>query len=346
MDLVSFIVPVYHIQEQYLRECIESILYQKYKNIELILVDDGAVDNEGTVCDEYKRMDKRVSVIHQENQGVSIARNNGIKAASGKWICFVDADDWIEKNMIREVFDKISAEDVDMVVWNLYYSYPDHEVIRKNYPQTIYVKEPDKLKEAELFLLRTIAVRKNELKIPTLSQPVCHLYKKSLIDEFCIRFSPDFKQGEDKLFNYEYFKHIGNFIYINLPLYHYRIHSESTTQSFFDAHVDTSTRILKKYAEIDSRIGTESDFRNTYYIRVLYIAWMLIGRYYLKTGDSLKASVNDFSKLMNAEPYKKAAKSVDLSEMYFSMTKVRMFLMKHKMHYLLFLDVRRENKIK
>jgi glycosyltransferase involved in cell wall biosynthesis len=346
MDLVSVIVPVYHIQEQYLRKCIESILCQEYENIELILVDDGALNNEGAVCDEYKKIDKRVSVIHQENQGVSAARNNGMQVAEGKWICFVDADDWIEKDMIKEVFNKISVQDTDMVVWNLYYSYPEHEVIRKNYPRTIYVKESDKLKEAELFLLRTIAVKKNELKIPTLSQPVCHLYKKRLIEEFHIRFSSDFKQGEDKLFNYEYFKHIGNFIYINLPLYHYRIHSESTTQSFFVDHVDTSTRILKKYAEIDSRIQTETDFRNTYDIRVLYIAWMLIGRYYLKTDASLKSLVNDFSKLMNSDPYKEAAKSVNLSVMDFSMTKVRLFLLRHKMYYLLFLDVRRENKIK
>ncbi|PWJ48362.1 glycosyltransferase family 2 protein [Faecalicatena contorta] len=346
MELVSIIVPVYHVQDHYLRACIESILQQEYQKIELILVDDGSKNNEGLICDEYRNADERVKVIHQENQGVSAARNRGMREAEGTWICFVDADDWIEKNMIKEVLENMAGRAPDMVVWNLYFNYPSREIIRKNYPESIWVEEPQRLEEARLFLLRTIAVRKRELKIPTLGMPVCHLYKRKIIEKHDITFDISFKQGEDKLFNYQYYMHIRNFLYLNLPLYHYRIHQESTTHTFFREHVETSTRILKKYYEIEPEIQNNFEFRNTYYIRVMYIAWFLIGRYYLKKGGRMTALIREFSVLMRTEPYREAIRNAKLSDMEFSMTKIRMLMLKYHMYRFLFGDIWLENKKK
>lgn len=346
MELVSIIVPVYHVQDHYLRVCIESILQQEYQKIELILVDDGSENNEGLICDEYRNADERVKVIHQDNQGVSAARNRGMREAEGTWICFVDADDWIEKNMIKEVLGNMAGRAPDMVVWNLYFNYPSREIVRKNYPDSIWVEESQRLEEARLFLLRTIAVRKGELKIPTLGMPFCHLYKRSIIEKHDITFDISFKQGEDKLFNYQYYMHIRNFLYLNLPLYHYRIHQESTTHTFFREHVETSTRILKKYYEIEPEIQNNLEFRNTYYIRVMYIAWFLIGRYYLKKGGRMTALIREFSFLMRTEPYREAIRNVKLSDMEFCMTKVRMLMLKYHMYRFLFWDTWLENKKK
>ena len=94
IDKVSIIVPVYNI-ENYIRVCVESILAQTYESFELILVDDGSKDNSGILCDEYAAIDSRVKVIHKENGGVSSARNTGLQQAKGKWIMYVDGDDWI-----------------------------------------------------------------------------------------------------------------------------------------------------------------------------------------------------------------------------------------------------------
>ena len=99
VEKISVIVPVYKIKEQYLKECIESISKQTYSNLEIILVDDGSPDNCGEICDLYAEKDSRIMVLHQKNQGVSMARNNAIQKATGEWITFIDADDWIEKNM-------------------------------------------------------------------------------------------------------------------------------------------------------------------------------------------------------------------------------------------------------
>ena len=99
---ISIIVPVYNI-ELYVKICIESILRQTFRNFELILVDDGSTDKSGIICDEYAQKDKRIRVIHQKNQGLSQARNSGIQIAKGKYIGFVDGDDWIHEEMYSEL---------------------------------------------------------------------------------------------------------------------------------------------------------------------------------------------------------------------------------------------------
>ncbi len=99
MPTVSVIVPVYNV-EQYLPRCIDSILRQSFTDYELILVDDGSSDNCGMICDEYAKRDKRIHVIHQQNMGVSAARNTGLDNANGYWIAFVDSDDWIHKDYL------------------------------------------------------------------------------------------------------------------------------------------------------------------------------------------------------------------------------------------------------
>lgn len=112
--LLSVIVPVYKV-EQYLEKCVDSILGQTFKNIEIILVDDGSPDNSGVICDEYAKKDKRVLVIHQKNGGLSAARNAGLKVASGKYIAYVDSDDWIVPEMYEVLCNYAYKYDLDMV---------------------------------------------------------------------------------------------------------------------------------------------------------------------------------------------------------------------------------------
>ena len=114
IDKVSIIVPVYNI-ENYIRVCVESILAQTYESFELILVDDGSKDNSGILCDEYAAIDSRVKVIHKENGGVSSARNTGLQQAKGKWIMYVDGDDWIEPDMIESLIEAAKATEADLV---------------------------------------------------------------------------------------------------------------------------------------------------------------------------------------------------------------------------------------
>ena len=94
-EKISVIIPVYNV-EKYLKRCLDSVINQTYKNLEIILVDDGSTDNSGKICDEYAKNDKRIIVIHKENGGVSVARNIGLDICTGDYVNFIDSDDWID----------------------------------------------------------------------------------------------------------------------------------------------------------------------------------------------------------------------------------------------------------
>ena len=113
--LISVIVPIYKV-EKYLPECVESILAQSYKNLEIILVDDDSPDGCPALCDDYAKKDKRIKVIHKKNGGLSDARNAGIDAATGEYICFVDSDDYVAKDYVKKLYEALYGNDADMSV--------------------------------------------------------------------------------------------------------------------------------------------------------------------------------------------------------------------------------------
>lgn len=119
MKSISVVVPVYNV-EKYLGACIQSILDQTYTDFELILVDDGATDTSGTICDDYAEKDSRIIVIHKKNGGLSDARNAGIQQASGKYMIFVDSDDYIENNTLQDVFMLAEQHQADLVIFGYY----------------------------------------------------------------------------------------------------------------------------------------------------------------------------------------------------------------------------------
>lgn len=114
-DLVSVIVPIYNV-ESYLCKCIDSIINQTYKNLEIILVDDGSPDNCGKICDRYAASDERIRVIHQENGGLSAARNAGLKIMTGKYLMFVDSDDWLQNDCIEILYEIQKRCMADLVI--------------------------------------------------------------------------------------------------------------------------------------------------------------------------------------------------------------------------------------
>ena len=114
---VSIIVPVYKV-EMYLQRCIDSIVNQSYKNLEIILIDDGSPDNCGAICEMYASDDDRIKVIHQKNQGLSVARNTGIEIASGKYIVFVDSDDYIALNLVERCVSVAEKKELDLLIFD------------------------------------------------------------------------------------------------------------------------------------------------------------------------------------------------------------------------------------
>ena len=112
---ISVIVPIYQV-EKYIDKCLESIIKQTYRKLEIILIDDGSKDNSGKICDYYAMKDHRINVIHKPNEGVSKARNLGIEKSSGQYICFVDADDYISENYIEELYRLCIENDAEISI--------------------------------------------------------------------------------------------------------------------------------------------------------------------------------------------------------------------------------------
>ena len=116
MDKVTVIVPIYNV-EKYVRQAIESTINQTYKNLEIILVDDGSTDSSKQICDEYKEKYDRVKVIHKENGGLSDARNAGLEECTGKYIMFLDSDDFLEPDAVENMYNEIVKKDDDRIEW-------------------------------------------------------------------------------------------------------------------------------------------------------------------------------------------------------------------------------------
>ena len=117
LPLVSVIIPVYNV-ESYLKECIESVICQTFSNLQIVLVDDGSTDNSGAICDEYALKDTRISVIHKENQGLGAARNTGMQIATGKYIIFLDSDDYWDVNTIEQLVNVAEKDKLEVVVFS------------------------------------------------------------------------------------------------------------------------------------------------------------------------------------------------------------------------------------
>ena len=128
--MISVIVPVYNV-EKYLDKCVDSILHQEYSDIEIILVDDGSLDNGGLLCDEYACRYQNITVVHKQNGGLSDARNMGIRAADGDWIAFVDSDDYVDQRYLQALYDAVTRDDSDLSVCDFVPIREDRTIIER-----------------------------------------------------------------------------------------------------------------------------------------------------------------------------------------------------------------------
>lgn len=202
MMKVSIIVPVYN-TERYIKECVESILHQSYEYFEVIFIDDGSQDNSYSIINEFANRDKRIKLYHQDNAGVSAARNLGLKYATGDYIAFIDSDDTIGSDYLYKLCNCIIKYSPDLVLSGIQNRY--NEVL-----------------EEGLLSLQTEAELITFFKTPLQTSPVSKLYKRQIISENNIQFDTSISFAEDKDFNLKYFQHIKNAYALSYCGYFYR----------------------------------------------------------------------------------------------------------------------------
>lgn len=205
--LVSIVVPVYNV-EMYLPACLDSLIGQTYRTIEILLVDDGSTDESGKICDAYAAKDSRIRVCHKKNQGVSAARNTGIEMAEGEYLIFVDSDDCVHRQMVElyvNCMRKTGTLLCDITI--------NKDELSSNHNREDECKQEEVLYEDFMQLFYRDYI----------NSPVNKFYKSEIIKKNHIRFPENMSLGEDLLFNLDYFRHADRVCrIIHIPLYYYR----------------------------------------------------------------------------------------------------------------------------
>lgn len=235
MDKLSIVVPVYN-AEKYIDQALESICGQTYQNLEILLIDDGSNDNSLERCEAWAAKDKRVKVYHQKNAGASVARNKGIEAATGKYLMFIDADDWIEANMLEILYEEAEKNQADAaccVLWE----------------EPAGQRKEGEIEKATLYQQEKIRCYDNKidsgLALLSVWGPHCKLYRRDVIGD--CRFE-DYQVAEDLLFNTRVICSDGfqKAVLVEYPFYHYVIYSGSTMKQKLQQKYLTAMEVEKK----------------------------------------------------------------------------------------------------
>lgn len=249
-ERISIIVPVYNV-EKYLRQCLDSIINQTYKNLEIILADDGSEDSSGKICDEYAKVDNRIKVIHNEHMGVSCTRNVGLDNATGEYISFIDSDDCVAENFIETLYKLCIDNNCDISECD--FSKFTDKIKVDNFKRKIKILDRHKmqLRLHSRYYVRTVI-------------PVNKLCKRYLYEN--LRF-PAGKIHEDEFITYKVFYNCKSDIVVsNEKLYYYRHNSQSITGSKFTLkRLDSLEALQERIRFYES--NNEQELRDSSFVR-------------------------------------------------------------------------------
>lgn len=242
---ISVIIPVYKTPIVYLRACLESLVTQTMRDCEFIVVSDGAPEEECSLCEEFAVKDSRFKFFRKEHAGVSVARNFGIKKSSGKYIAFVDADDWISNDILEKAWHISVQHDCDICFWNCIIS-------KDNYSYAIKYKHPDKtlLSPQDIRIVKENLFFISQKQFLLFVYPVCKLYKATLIQD--VRFLESLEIGEDRIFNLEIIDDALKIVYLNINGYFYRQINSSATKKYRSNAFETLCRYIQEMARLSN----------------------------------------------------------------------------------------------
>lgn len=303
--LISIIVPVYNV-EKYIRRCVDSLINQTYRNLEIILVDDGSPDNSGAICDEYAKLDSRIKVIHKENGGVSSARNVGLDNASGEYIVFLDSDDYMDVDSYSVMYTGLIDKKADIAVVGLSQERVDGIFVPK-----YNVDVTEVLDKAQ-----TIAEMLKQVKYTC---SLCDkLFSSKLIGD--TRFDETISHNEDLLFVYQLMKNSTKAVYTSKPMYYYCNNEQSASRVSFS---NKNTTMLKAQTmvleDIKENIPEIYDVALTEYVKTVIFNLNSIARsgyqnkeYIEKLRKIVKDNLKFFLKSYVAKGYKMRAVLISL----------------------------------
>ena len=318
-DLVTIIVPVYN-TEKYVEKCLESIVNQTYQKLEVILVDDGSTDKSKEICIRYKEKDDRIKLIEQKHGGVGKARNTALENVKGKYVYFLDSDDYLENDCIEKLLAKLKETNSDIVICG--YNRVYNEKIEK-----FIVQKNETLNNLELL--------KRILEVQGGFGYCCgKLWKIETIKD--IKFNTDLKIAEDALFCMETCKNMEKIYIMNEALYNYKFNENSAVRKYDENFVDDilkSMKVAKNYLEKEYK-GNEKIINklNNY---IAYHILLITVNYCFndKNGLNFIEQIERLKTICNIEEFKIAIKKSDYEGLSIT-RKITLFTLKYKLYFI------------
>lgn len=260
-EIISIIVPIYNV-EKYLDRCINSLLSQSYKNLEIILVDDGSPDNCPQMCDEYLLKDSRIKVIHKKNEGLGYARNSGLSVATGKYISFVDSDDYVSNDMCEKLILSAEKYNADIVYGGIVYE--NTETNEKTNSRPFDEIQVWRAEQVEDFFWGMIGCEPREKKDTIMEVSVWKaLFKRSIFCNNDIKFVSEREFiSEDVIFNIDFIPKCDCIVAIPDCIYYYCVNPNSLSKVF---RTDRFEKVLSLYREMERRIENITSYTKVKY---------------------------------------------------------------------------------
>ena len=279
MDKISVIIPVYNV-EPYLKKCLDSVINQTYKNLEMLLIDDGSTDNSGKICDEYAAKDKRIKVFHQENKGLSSALNLGLKNFTGDYLGFVDSDDWIEPDMYEVLYNAIKKENMQISIAGYF---KDTDTL--SIPMINKEQIPSGIIDTKKMLLYPL---QRDYYMGFCGYVWNKLYTASIVKG--ISFDNNIRYGMDVLFySTVVSKNKCTGVYTDKPLYHYYQRNSAISKS---KSVNIKADILIAYKGIEKLLEENGYYDIIYWARGFYCYHISVVAEMLQ--NEIKNHLNDY----------------------------------------------------
>ena len=318
-DRISIIVPVYNVAE-FLRQSLDSLVGQTYRDIEIICINDGSPDNSIDIINEYAAKDSRIVVIDKKNEGVAAARNDAMKAATGEYFMFADGDDWIELNACERLISVMHEYNPDVVMYSYFREYADKTLTKDNiFPEDFIIFDEAQCRNLHR---RHAGAIKEELRHPENFDSICSLctklFKGDIIREHQeIRYIDNKIIGTygDGLMNLFYYKYVHKAVFIGDHLYHYRkTNDTSVTTAYkknFPGRWGNLHDIIGKYIE-EENLG--ADFKEGLRNRIA-VSSMGLGLNAIHADTNFKSRFKEVKSIIDDARYRECVKSIELKYM-------------------------------
>lgn len=291
MIYFSIIVPIYNI-EKYLKQCLDSIQKQTYKEFEVILVEDGSPDGAPQICDVYVEKDPRFCVIHKKNEGLVKARKTGIAKAKGKYIIFVDGDDWIDEQMLEQLHAVLEDTPVDMIALGFYQNFEKKELEVSNIIKPGRYKK-EQLKNRVYPYMMCMELRKNIMKCGIAPSVWSKVFRREILSSVIRKIDDRITMGEDAACTYPCLIYADSLLVLDKRFYHYRYVDSSMSQKY-DIHYFEKIGVLFDYFDQASYLELDSQLQKyKMFLLLLGVRQMMRGEKHLyEKGQELKQICN------------------------------------------------------